>query len=494
MNLFPFFKSSQQTVTAPVIDTPVSKPKKIYNTIKRSFSSVFSNTLTDLLGSPSLQQDLRHLKTLRDQARTLAINNVYARRYIEIMKAAVIGANGISVNCAAVNPDGSADVFSDSFTQYFAEFSDDISVCGQLTRSQAESLMLERMIVDGEALAIIHRGEGDHGIKIAIIDADHLDENYNDYFYATGNRVVGGVEINNFGKPIAYHIFKYNPSDAVMGGSSERIRYDAEDIIHLYEKERTSATRGYSWLCPAIEKLHQLDKYSEAVLVSARIGASKSRYFAQTTDNADPFADSDDVDDEGHVTLSFSPGTVELMPRGWTVHDSDLSTSTQDSLDAFQKALLRGIAVGLGVSYHLLASDLSEVNYSAARFGSLTDNEFYKSVQSLVIQTFTKRLYREWLRVQLVTNALGFNIPFAKYQKFAKARYTAKAFGTVDPQKDAAADQIELENNLVSLSELAERRGRNLEDILKQKQKDDLLLEKYGQTKEAVIGELKKAA
>lgn len=488
MKLFDFFRRTE----TPVIEKPRTKQKP--NVIKRAFNSVFSQTLTDLVGSPSLQQDLRHLKTLRDQARTLAINNVYARRYVEIMKAAVIGANGISVNCVAVNPDGTTDIFSDSFTAYFTEFSDDISVCGQLTRSQAESLMLERMIVDGEALAIIHRNTGDFDIKIQIIDSDHLDENYNDYFFATGNRVVGGVEIDSLGKPVAYHIFKYNPSDAIMGGSRERIRYDAKDIIHLYEKERTSATRGYSWLCPAIEKLHQLDKYTEAVLVSARIGASKSRYFIQTSDNADPYADADEVDDEGHVTLAFSPGVVEVMPKGWDVKDSDLSTTSQDSLDGFQKALLRGIAVGLGVSYHLLASDLSDVNYSSARFGALTDHEFYKSVQSLIIQHFTKRLYREWLQIQLLTNKLGLNIPISKYQKFANARYTAKAFASIDAIKDANADKLEYEMNLTSLSELCERRGKNLSEVLQQRQKDNDLLKKYGITDQQALDAIKQAA
>jgi capsid protein len=155
---------------------------------------------------------------------------------------------------------------------------------------------------------------------------------------------------------------------------------------------------------------------------------------------------------------------------------------------------LRGIAVGLGVSYHLLASDLSDVNYSSARFGALTDHEFYKSVQSLIVQIFTKRLYREWLKIQLATNNLGLNIPIAKFSKFAVARYTPKSFASIDPAKDANADKLDYEMNLTSLSELAEKRGKTLVDILRQRKKDNELLKEYGITEQQAIEAIKKAA
>lgn len=495
MNLFPFFKTpAQQTVTAPVIDTPVSKPKKIYNTIKRSFSSVFSNTLTDLIGSPSLQQDLRHLETVRNQSRTLALNSPVIRRYLEIMKSTVVGANGISLQVSATTTEGSQDYFNSVITDHFDLFSQDVTVAGGISRAQLESLAVEYLCRDGEFIALIHTGTGDYNIQLQPVDPDHIITDYNDYFYETGNRVVGGVEIDQFGKPVAYWLYKHNPSDALIGSSQERIRYPAEQVIHIFDRERVSQTRGYPFTAPVIEEVHQLSKYREAVLVQARINASKARYFKQTQSDADPFADEADVDDEGHVTLAFSPNTVEVMPKGYDVVTADFNNSNQESLDSFQKSLLRIIAAGLGVSYHHLATDYADVNFSASKAAGIVDDAFIKTVQKLISENLTRRLYNEWLRIQLSTNQWGLNLPFARYQKFKKIRLTPPAFRSVDAIKDLQNDQGEYELGITSLSELAEKRGKNLEDILRQRQSDDQLLSKYGQTKEAVIDAIKKAA
>lgn len=490
MRLLDYFRPDQKPIEKP----PANKKKQGGNFIKRAFGSVFSQTLTDLIGSPSLQQDLRHLETVRNQSRTLALNSPVIRRYLEIMKSTVVGAHGISLQVQAANPDGSQDYFNSVITDHFETFSQDVTVTGGISRAQLESMAIEYLCRDGEFVALIHRGTGQYNIQLQPVDPDHIVNDYNDYFYETGNRVVGGVEIDQYGKPVAYWLYKHNPSDALIGSSQERIRYTADQVIHIFDRERVSQTRGYPWIAPVIEEVHQLSKYREAVLVQARINASKARYFSQTADNADPFGDVDDVDDEGHVTLSFAPNTVELLPKGWSVINSDFNSSNQDSLDSFQKSLLRLIAAGLGVSYHHLASDYESVNFSASKAAGMVDEVFIKSVQKLISEQLTRRIYNEWLKVNLATNNLGLNIPLDKLDKFKKIRLTPPAFKSVDAIKDIQNDEKEYQLGITSLSELAERRGKSLEDVLRQRQADDQLLSKYGQTKEAVITELKKAA
>lgn len=490
---FPFFKSKPDIKP----DKPKAKKNQVVDFVQRAFSSVFNQSLTDLFGSPSIQQDLRHLKAVRDQARTLSLNNVYIRRYLEIIKASVIGADGISVTCTAKFNDETLDPLSDAFTNYFKDFSEDITTRGGLTRAQVESLILESMARDGEALLLIHRSNDyKYGFKVQLLDSDHLDCDYNDYYYQNGNRVVGGVEIDSFGAPVAYHIFKTNPSDALVGASHERLRILAKDVIHLYDIERASQYRGYPWIANSITSLHQLDKYREATLVQARLSAAKSKYYYKDdVDNQNPFSDDPDaVGKEGFVGMEASPNLVEVLDKGWKIGTVNFSDSNQTSLDAYQKAILRGVASGLGVSYHHLANDLSDVNYSAARFGSLVDQEFFRGVQSIIINGFTKRLYKEFVAFQLLDNNLGLKVPLEKTVKFQSARYTPKSFASIDPSKDSQSDKIEYEMNLTSLSELAERRGKNLVDILKQRQQDDALLVEYGITESKAIQAVNKSA
>lgn len=457
--------------------TDKQKPLK-----KRFFAGATrDHTNSDFIGSPSLNTDLKYgLKPLRDRARTLSLNNSYARRYLELCKTNIVGANGVRVSVMAMNPDGSIDPASRSIQSNWNAFNEDCDVSGQFTLQKLEELAIESIARDGEALFIIHRGLsfGKYNIQLQAIDPDHLDERYNGYS-DNGNRIIQGVEIDDLSRPIAYHLWKFNPyDDPSLNKMNERVRYLAKDVIHIFDAERAGQCRGYSWLAPVMNQLDQLDKFREAALVAARLAASKGHFFSQG-ENADPLADPDDIDDFGNLSMQISPGMAEILPIGWDVKAIEFD-GNEEALDAFQKNILRGVAAGLSVSYNALASDAESVNYSSARFNALTDNDQYKSIQSLLINKLIKRVYEEWLSIQLLTDQWGLGIPVHRFQKFCNCRYVPRAFGTVDPEKDAKSDILQLENNMVSLSEIVERRGRSLEDVLIQKQKDAELLKKYG--------------
>src|SRR5690606_7896634 len=141
-----------------------------------------------------------------------------------------------------------------------------------------------------------------------------------------------------------------------------------KDVIHIFDAERASQQRGYSWFAPVMTQLQHLDRYVEASVVNARLAAAKSLFYQQNPD-AEGF-DDEDVDDQGNLTFETTPGAHEILPAGWSVQAVDFSAG-QDKINDFQKAILRAISVGLGLSYHSLASDMESVNYSSARFSAL---------------------------------------------------------------------------------------------------------------------------
>lgn len=478
----------------------------------RAFSGAnFDYSTTDLLPSPSLQHDLKvSLKKLRDFGRTFALESEYGRRYLEIIKSQIIGASGIKLAVTAYDEkSGLLDQDSPKATAHFEKWCKNISCGKAMSIAKAQSLILEYMARDGEALAIIRRGPnyGPYHIQIQVLDPEHLDENYNQMLQ-NGNNVVQGVELDKHGKPVAYHILTNNPSDT-FSASGERIRFEARDVIHIFDMERTSQSRGYSWFANVIRALHQITEYRQTVLLQARLNAANSRYLKPTTPNPAPLVggfvapdaldENPDPDQEAYKDLlkygdfvkKVIPGSIEILPEGWEVENLEWKNGSQ-SLQDFQKAVLRGIASGLGVSYGTLSNDTADVNYSTSRFIALVDNEFYKGIQQMIADEFVQRLYEEWLDVQLLTNYWKLNIPPYRFEKFAQTRITPPKFGTIDPKLDAEADILEFENNLVSLSEIAEKRGRSLEAVLKQKQQDDALLKQYGFSKKDVVDQLVK--
>jgi len=111
------------------------------------------------------------------------------------------------------------------------------------------------------------------------------------------------------GRPVAYYIYPGHPSD--IGGSLLRERIPAEDIIHLYDVERVSQTRGVTWFHAVMMQLRMLEGYIEAELVAARTGAAKMGWLEHV--DAETY---EDPNPDRKYTFDASPGTIETLPPG----------------------------------------------------------------------------------------------------------------------------------------------------------------------------------
>ena len=105
------------------------------------------------------------------------------------------------------------------------------------------------------------------------------------------------------------------------------------------------------------------------------------------------------------------------MAQGMDIKLFDPTHPTSAFSD-FHKAVLRGIASGLGVSYASLASDLENVNYSSIRQGALDERDFYRTLQQFAIEHFVEPVFRRWLQASMTSGDLP--LPMVKFEKFAE--------------------------------------------------------------------------
>lgn len=468
---------------------PQIKRKKVNVTGTRGFVAGEINRLTSDMGSSySLNQDIKfNLSVMRARSRDLALNNSYARRYFKLLKSNVVGPDGFNLSVQGLDLNGVFDPISKSIETHFWRWAmpANCTVTGHIDFAKVQELLIESVARDGEALVILRRGNdfGPYKFQLQVLDADHLDETF-DSTASNGNRIVQGVEINEYAKPVAYWIWKNNPADAmVVSQGNERIRIDAQDMIHIFDPERASQVRGYPWMSSAIRALHDIEQFRESVLENARVATDNQVYFKQET-NADAFED--EIDDLGYVELDSEKAARSVLPRGWSVEQLDWSQPTT-SFGEFQKSILRGAAAGLGISYNTFGADLESVNYSSARFGSLEDQSNYKSIQKWFVNIFLRRVYEEWLSMQMLTNAWGLNIGMDKFNKFANVSYRGRSFGSVDPQKDANSDIALLKAGLTSWTSVIEKRGGVAEEVFLQIQADKQKMQELGITPEVLL-------
>ncbi len=447
---------------------------------KRSYAGANTGRLfADFVASSrSADEEIKGaLKTLRNRCRDLARNNEYARRFISLAKANTVGERGVTLQVKARQSNGAMDMIGNDMIEIAWKKWGRLGNCtvdGRLSWVDCQRLFVEALVRDGEVLVRLVKYKNDFGFALEFIESDLLDEEYNATL-SNGNRIRMGVELDSFNRPVAYHLFTNHPGDTStmwMGKSYNRV--PAEKMIHAFLPERAMQTRGSPWMAPAIASLKMLAGYREAELVAARVGASKMGFF--TSPQGDGFT-ADDTENKVPI-MEADPGTFHQLPEGVQFQQFDPTHPTTAFAD-FEKAILRGISSGLGVSYTSLANDLEGVSYSSIRQGALEDRDQWKIVQDFLIQHFVEQVYRAFL-MEIMDNGYV-NLPTSKFDKFADATtFRARGFQWVDPLKEMNAAVVGLQNGLMSLQDVANQQGRDIEEVFDQIQAEKEMADRYG--------------
>tara|TARA_R110001592_G_scaffold304245_1_gene576707 strand:- start:270 stop:890 length:621 start_codon:yes stop_codon:yes gene_type:complete len=205
-----------------------------------------------------------------------------------------------------------------------------------------------------------------------------------------------GIEFDNYGKPVAYHIAT-NLQEDLYAPLRKTERVDADSVIHAFIAERPEQIRATTWMASSMSRLQMLGAYEEAELVAARVGACKMGFY--TSEAGDSFVGEEDYD--GNLLTEAEAGIFEQLPAGTSFTAFDPTHPTSAFKD-FNKAILRGIASGLGVAYNSLSSDLEGVSYSSIRSGTIEERDQWRVKQNWMIQHFMMPIYEQWLQMQLL--------------------------------------------------------------------------------------------
>jgi lambda family phage portal protein len=446
----------------------------------RNYQGAAISRLTNDWLSPvtSADQEIRSsLSRLRQRCRELERNNDYVRRFLAGLESNVLGHAGIGLQMKVEEGDGSGrpdTLANDLIEKAWREWgrSDACTVTGRMTWFDVQRLALRSTARDGDCIIRMIRGA--EGFRLQLLEGDRLDINFNQET-GGGNEVRMGVEIDRYGKPVAYHILSKHPAD-VSQVQAKRERIPAEQVIHPFVTDRIAQTRGTPWMVSAMTRLQMLGAYEEAELTSARVSASKMGFLIK--ERAEGYVG--DTDEAGDTLMEISPGTIEELPMGTTFQSWNPDHPT-GNYAGFVKSCLRGIAAGLGVSYNMIANDLEGVNYSSIRAGLLDEREYYKAVQRWYIDSLIAPVFSGWLETNILNGTI--NLPSAKMSKFNSpgvAHWMPRRWAWVDPLKDQQASVLAVENQFKSKRQVVAEMGSDYESVLREIKQDEELAEDVG--------------
>lgn len=459
---------------------------------RRSYSAAAVSRLTAswTTTNKSADADLRGgLKVLRARARDLERNNDYARRFLDMCIDGIVGDKGVRLQNKALNANGSLDKSAnDKVEAAWADWGR-LGVCevtGLFDWVMVQALAVRTWKRDGECLVRMRKdARNRHRFALQFIDVDQLDERYNDQL-ANGNQIRMGVEVDSDGKPVAYHLLKFHPSDIMAATSQERIRVPASEIIHLFMAERHGQTRGIPRMACGMTTINNVGGYVEAAIINARTGASKMGFFTRTNDAG--LMESDEKDDKGNFITDADPGSFDVLPIGYDLKTFDPAYPSNE-FDAFMQRNLKGVASGWGVDYHRLASDYTDASWSSVRQSAADERDNWKFDQQVFIARFVRPIFEAWLSMALLTQAL--RLPVDKYEKLNSPRWQPRRWSWVDPAKEEQARTEAYQQRRSSLTRLLAEQGEDIEDLFDELEAEQKLAQAKGITLPPLAGSAK---
>lgn len=414
--------------------------------------------------------------SLRGQARDLAKNNDYARNSLWLIHEGVVylGIWPRPQFKKSKSDELDADV-NESIRMGYRRWGEagSCDVTGRLTWTEVLRLSLQGVVRDGEAFVrkVYGTEHNRTGFALQLIEPDWIDESLNttsDY----GNRIIMGVELNGWGRPVAYYFRQDHAAGGVVVlNQKPYVRIPADEIVHFFWQERADQTRGVPWM--RSPNLRMLGLYFAAELAAATSAANKMHFYTKTGDGDGVESAGDgsspgaglDKDDFGSFIQAGYPGGSEIVPEGWDVKALDFN-HPNEGFDSFVKAQIRSYSGGMGLSYTSVSQDLSDVNYSSLRHTALQERDHYRVMQDFIIQKLALPIYREWLRFAALSGTIS--VPVSKIDLYRDVEFMARAFAWVDPLREIEAKEKEVKLGINSKSRIVEESGGLYSDVLDQ--------------------------
>lgn len=476
-------------------NTPAKKPAASYdaggiNRINAQWGISAGNANRDLRGG---------LVTMRARSRDLERNDPYAKKFLELVEANLIGPNGIGMQSRAGDTGPAPDfkfvqdkAANSIIEREWAAFSraGQFDVTGKLSRSAYERMLVRAIARDGEVLEkVVADPASRWGIRFQLLEADWLDEKLNEDL-PNGNRIIMGVELDASGRPVAYWLHARHPGD-IKRGSGDRIRYPSAELRHYFIAERPEQVRGVPWMHAAMSRLYQLGEFDDAAILAARLGADKFMILEDSEGMAADMADGQLATPEDGNAPSINEGTgalyyqsqkgsIDILPRGTKVADWNPNYPS-DTYGPFVLAALRGVATGFGTSYESLSNDRNGVTWTSIRHAVLDERDHWKTLQDWMIESYAWDTYTLWLDSALLSPHKPFNyLPAAKRNKFLAPVFCGRRWDWVNPKDDMEAKEKALAMRLTSHRRVLAEQGLDLEEVLAEIQDDRALAKTYG--------------
>lgn len=342
---------------------------------------------------------------------------------------------------------------------------------------------------------------------LQLIEAERLCNPYASEYNVYNYKERGGIERDDFGRPLWYNIRNGHPSDGSFNSIQfrrvpARLPWGRVQVIHILEPMRIDQTRGISELVSGLKQLRYRNQYEEVVLQNAIVSAT----FAATIESelpqqaADVFGvDGEDpavqaADEYINAVSGFTENTSALRINGVKIPHlypgSKLELRPAGSNSAlgndFERSMLRHLAANLGMSYEELSRDYSKTNFSSARAAMVQTWKFMQARKKVVADRFATHAYRLWLEEAINAGALetARSVPNIyegqNFDALSSCEWLGASRGQIDEFKETQAAAERIAKGLSTYEIELGRLGLDWRSVFAQRQREREEMEARG--------------
>ena len=396
---------------------------------------------------------------VRARARDLERNSDIAQSILHAYKRNVVG-KGYTLQAKTGN-DELDEKLEKAWRQWCKARNCDVT--GEQSFNQMLRMAVDRKKVDGGLLFVYRYTEG--GVvpfKLQIMEVDDLDTSQTTP-HQRGNRGVGGIEYNQWRRPVGYWINQYD----IEGWSlNDPVYVEAKDVYFYKSKKRPSQLREMSDMAPTITSERDTNEFITAVSVKERIAACLAVFIKKAVP-AGGFGrggvrtENGTVDYEGK---KLTPGMIQSLGAGDEIQVVDPKGAASDAtaMGKTQQAL---IGAGQGLSYEAVSRDMAGATYSSARQNAIEDESTYAEDVEMLTD-FMSEVYENFVISGYLSGL--FNMPgfWDKKADYLDHTWVKAPKKWIDPSKESTANKTALQSGQKTYQDICAEQGKDWKDAV----------------------------
>lgn len=285
--------------------------------------------------------------------------------------------------------------------------------------------------------------------------------------------IVEGVRLNRYGQIDGAYIFERSKDGAIDTAKGNYEFIPGANFIFCSAPQRFDQVRGIPTLAPVINSLRHMHAIQDAIQIKAKMDAMNAwaikRDGSNGPGNFGPRnGGSTSVDNVQYER--FEGGRTHYLRPGESVESLSSNTPNAEYFE-FTRLSLRIIGSALCLPYEFLLLDFSQGNFSSSRAALLQTYRTFSGWQEWTSKInqriwnwrIAKAIKEKQIRPAPISNGVS---------EWYKVEWSFPEFGWVDPQAEATTAQIEYNMGVNTLSAITRKKGRDAEDVLREKGND----------------------